>query len=288
MPHKNIHPYAEFMLQSLEGQSWRYQLPDDYMSDGRYAAQHCNDWLNACHRTLNSAEMKAKVSRWEATTNGLYKGCVAYLISLFEYVRARLLVLRVDFGVRVEHQDALHVFQMRDDFLRMLKNTEMNSLFDHMVGYIWRLEYTTDKSYHYHCIFLFDGSEEQNDAELADKIGKYWVNNITDGKGTYWNCNASLNHYKRRGIGMIDYRDTEKRQLLTNDVLPYLTVVDNDIRLQITEDVVALGYDGDVTVRTFGRGTVRKEKKTNRGRPRQNAQEDQGNDSAGDDMTAAA
>ena len=94
--------------------------------------------------------------------------------------------------------------------------------------------------------------------------------------------------YKRRGIGMIDYRDTEKRQLLTNDVLPYLTVVDNDIRLQITEDVVALGYDGDVTVRTFGRGTVRKEKKTNRGRPRQNAQEDQGNDSAGDDMTAAA
>jgi hypothetical protein len=114
------------------------------------------------------------------------------------------------------------------------------------------------------------------DAEQADMLGKYWVNNITNEKGTYWNCNASLNHYKRRGIGMIDYRDTEKRQLQVNDVLPYLTVVDNDIRLQITEDVVALGYEGDVTVRTFGRGTVRKEKKINRGRPRQNAQEDQG------------
>lgn len=271
LPRKVLHPRTELMLSSLERQQWRGYRPHDYLPDGRTAAEHCNAWLASFRVEVNQPSMAKKIEEWDLQAKELYISAVEYVKSLFEYGCARKLVLRLDLGVRAEYQDTLHVFKMRDALQQLLKNTAHNSLFAHMEGYLWRLEYTHDKSYHYHLILFFDGGKVQQDEVLVDQIGAYWVKMITKGQGTYWNCNRDVSKYKRRGIGMINWNDTQKLQCLLEDVLPYLTYVDKDIRLRITEDAKALGYEGDVRVRTFGRGTILKEKATNRGRPRRDS-----------------
>lgn len=91
---------------------------------------------------------------------------------------------------------------------------------------------------------------------LQVRYGAYWVEMITKGQGTYWDCNRDVSKYKRCGIGMISWNDTQKLQCLLVDVLPYLTYVNKDIRLRITEDSQAQGYQGDVRARSFWRGTI--------------------------------
>lgn len=276
LPHKIIHPIGDLFLKKLQAPNWldkiRPDLPEPchVEHDGRTVAEHINEFVDKFRAQANSQKMAKILKDWEAVTNDRYYGTVDYLNSLWEFGPSRMLFIRVDLGIRVEHQELVHVFAMRDYFETLLNNKRGKpSLFKHCVGIIWRLEYEDDKSYHYHCLFILDGSKVQQDINYADAFGQYWQNNITDGEGTYWNCNSSLNEYRRRGIGMIDHTDLQKRQYLMQDVIPYLTAIDDDIRVVITQDAEALGYDGKhLKVRTFGRGKILTARKSNRGRPR--------------------
>jgi hypothetical protein len=270
LPNRAINPLATCLIGLLERAPWQGFSPHVQMSDGRLVAEHCNDLVEAFRKEVKSPRMVKIMRDWEAVTNDKYYGTVDYLNSIFEYDLARLLILRIDLGVRVEHQRALHIFQMRDYFRKFLNNQRCKpSLFRHVEGLVWRLEHTEDKSYHYHCLVVMNGARVREESNYADRMGQYWVNEITEGKGTYWNCNRDPSRYKRSGIGMIDRSDLEKRKILMEQVVSYLTCVDEDIRLRIEEDADALGYTGrHKNVRTFGRGQIRKTKKTNRGRPR--------------------
>jgi hypothetical protein len=270
LPNRAINPLAVCLLGMLERAEWRDLKPSMLMPDGRFVGEHCNDLVESFRKEAKSPRMAKIMRDWMAVTNDKYYGTVDYLNSIFEYDLARLLILRIDLGVRVEHQDALHIFQMRDYFRKFLNNQRCKpSLFQHVVGLVWRLEHTDDKSYHYHCLVVMNGARVREESNYADRMGQYWVNEITEGKGTYWNCSRDPSRYKQSGIGMIDRTDLNKRKVLMEMVVPYLTCVDEDIRLRIEEDADALGYTGlNKNVRTFGRGQIRKAKKTNRGRPR--------------------
>ena len=122
-----------------------------------------------------------------------------------------------------------------------------------MVGYIWKLEHGPDKGFHYHMMFFFDGSKVREDGTLAKRIGQYWLNVVTNGRGVYYNCNADKSRYKNCGIGMVDHSDNVMRDGLVKAVL-YLTKMDLYMKLQ-----------------TVGRGMgkmVRPNPKDARGRPR--------------------
>jgi hypothetical protein len=45
-----------------------------------------------------------------------------------------------------------------------------------LVGYIWKLDYSTEKNFHYNMIYFLDGEKYQNDIEIADSIGKLSIN----------------------------------------------------------------------------------------------------------------
>ena len=129
------------------------------------------------------------------------------------------------------------------------------TLFDSKIGFLIKREEGETKGPHAHIIFLYNGQETQKGGYLVDEIGKYWNNDITQGRGSYHNCNR--NSYKKNGTGIIDHKDTEKRKILLENVTSYLCKDEQNI--QSSSD--------DKINRLFTRGTLPKEKST-RGRPR--------------------
>lgn len=138
---------------------------------------------------------------------------------------------------------------------RMQNNKRNNSMFEHQVGYVCKREHGEEKGVHFHLILAFDGQKVHKDIKRGNKIGKYWAKEITDGKGGYYNCN--MNEYEKKGVGMLDHRDKEKRKVLDEVVISYLC----------KEDQSADHLKNNSKDRSFTRGTVSKKKST-KGRPR--------------------
>ena len=153
----------------------------------------------------------------------IYNGC------------ARQVVLRFDLGYKKEYADSINLSDMQKDLTHLFENQRGNSLFDFMNGYIVKLEYGVDKGPHIHALVFLDGSKRMNASDIyfAEEMGKYWVATVTKGRGTYWNVNDNADNYEklgRRGIGVINWKDTELRKNLKTHVIGYLCKVEQFIR----------------------------------------------------------
>jgi hypothetical protein len=168
------------------------------------------------------------------------------------------LVIRVDLGYRRDalklgRMDALpisyeQVRRHREELLAGLKTWKVP-----MHGYAWSLNHAASKGFHYHMLFFFDANEGRNDYVIGEEIGRRWMN-ITNGEGTYNNCNA--HKYPEHGIGRIHVEDEAATRALKFNVAPYLTKPDYYIRL-----VVPHGH-------VFDHGNMPKIRGRKRGRPR--------------------
>ena len=181
---------------------------------------------------------------------------IKYSDALFDK-HSKLNVIRIDLGYKDEYSDDVTLGQVSKEFTHMLNNRRSKpSIFAGNVGYIAKKEYTEDKGAHIHAVFFFDGQKVQKDAFKADEIGAYWKDKITKEKGSFHNCNR--NEYDRKGIGMLDHKDTEKRKILNEDVISYLCKEEQDI-----SPIKKTGKE-----KAFIRRTMPK-KRSNKGRPRE-------------------
>jgi hypothetical protein len=131
------------------------------------------------------------------------------------------------------------------------------SLFKHLVAYVWRIEFTPGAGYHLHIALFFNGSRVQNDEWLAQQIGEYWRDVITEGKGRFHNCNRDWSKgAPNYALGIINYTDHAKRSALLS-ALEYLC--------KLSQQVLVLPYEG---CKLFGAGFVHRERKNGSGRPR--------------------
>ncbi|WP_226807062.1 YagK/YfjJ domain-containing protein [Aliarcobacter butzleri] len=138
----------------------------------------------------------------------------------------------------------------------MLNNTRSKpTVFGAMVGYITKKELGEDKGVHIHVAIIYNGNIVREDITKAQQIGEYWKNNITKGKGVFHNC--SKNEYKNKAVGVIDYKDKEKRKIFDEKVLTYLCKDEQSIDSLKT----------NIKDRAFTRG-IAKKIKSNAGRPR--------------------
>ncbi len=159
-----------------------------------------------------------------------------YIDDLFTQ-HSRLLVLCIDFSYPMDNVtqtgDDIRAKYLtaKNDHERFLTNLESNSLGEHMLGYVWKLEYCPDKGWHYLMLFFFDGSRIHRDQTLEKLIGEYW-SNITQGKGLYRNCNAFKRKYMTLGIGTINHYDRDLREGLLQTA-QYLSKPDH-----MTKDLV--------------------------------------------------
>ncbi|MBC3935620.1 inovirus-type Gp2 protein [Undibacterium sp. CY7W] len=157
--------------------------------------------------------------------NVRYQEYRQYVNTLFEQ-NDRLIVIRVDLGYSAEQAGKIDFEMASDDIDRLLANRRWNKLFDHQKGYIIKTEFGIEKGIHFHALFFFNGSERNGSSHvhLAQKIGDYWKEIITHGRGIYWNSNAQINDFVRLGncgIGLIHWRDEKLRQNLLDHVLGY-------------------------------------------------------------------
>lgn len=200
----------------------------------------------------------------------LFESGVNYVQSVFDNSCSDLLVVRLDLGMREEYQQETHAFLMREYFQRLGNNRRGKaSIFEHYIGMVWCLEYTKLKSYHYHCLFFFDGHAKQNGRKLGNDIGYYWAHGITEGKGSFWLSNNYEECFPQCGIGRINYRDYQKRSYLLTRVLAYLAKPDRLVRDAIQQDANALGHpEWAYKFRTFGTSNVVPPRTSTVGRPR--------------------
>ena len=204
-------------------------------------------YMNIQNKELQMANQKNVHKRIESTkqyVDGLNK----------EY--SKLNIIRVDLSYKKPHSDDITLEKANKDLNRMLNNRRSKpTIFKDQIGYVTKREYTKDKGVHFHAIFIYDGQKVQKDAFKADQIGQYWQNEITQGQGSYHNCNR--NTYIFPGVGILDHKDSKKRENL--DIAISYLCKDDD---QDIEPIKTNAKD-----RAFTRGTITKSKEK-LGRPR--------------------
>lgn len=227
----------------------------------------CIKALNDCIYTIRSEAKKPEfifvIRKFQRRSDKNFKSLNQYFYNMFQ-CHSKILIVRLDLGYRkpnswlsdhnpvVGYQEAK---RHREMYLKKLRN---HRLFEHLVGYAWRMEYGLLKGYHYHMVLMFNGHQLREDIALAKRCGQLWQDNVTEGHGLYFNCNAQKNLYKTRGVGLIHYADQSAMEGIKK-IANYLTKLDHFIQLN--------PHNKD---RTFGKGEVPKQPKIKTGRPRLN------------------
>ncbi len=228
--------------------------------DGKPAAILFNDLVGAIRNTWKTKNIQAKVNTRRYEANGRLKDYCQYVNELFNKY-ARLVVVRIDLFYQKHLIGNKSAADISKDLDHLIENKRCNSLFDDMAGYIAKLEYGNEKGLHWHILFFFDGSKRCNTSHchLAESIGEYWKNTVTQGQGDYWNSNAQSDDYQRKGklgIGTINYNDVFLRGNL-NYIVSYLCKMDQYFRPKFAPKV-----------RLFRRGNYPKMPAQRLGRPR--------------------
>lgn len=151
---------------------------------------------------------------------------------------SKILALRIDFGYistfcpRVGFRGQAMTFEQakihRDKLLNYMRKGPYSK---HLAGYMWKMEYGFEKGYHFHMAFFFDGQQLLKDISIADAIGAHWRDEVTEGKGMYFNCNKKKEAYEHCGIGMVVRNDDTKWAYL-EEAMRYLTKVDLYLRFR--------------------------------------------------------
>lgn len=121
---------------------------------------------------------------------------------------SKLLVVRLDFYLQKKHKDFNNYHFMNGCFDTLRNNVRWNkSPFANYITYVARIEHGTDRLWHFHVVFFYDGQKVKNDYLLAKNMGEYWVNVVTDGFGQYYSANMNRSNYQDFALGMINYSD---------------------------------------------------------------------------------
>lgn len=229
--------------------------------DGMSAEDTFNSLVAKLRQACRTQLISAKISARRREADARFQDYANYVNRWFAEC-SRLVVIRLDLFYKAPYATEWTAQAAVEDLNRLISNRRHNALFEHMKGYIAKLEYGVEKGLHFHLILFFDGNFRQGTSHvhLAQSIGEYWCQVITQGKGDYWNCNAKYKEFKHLGIigiGDIHYSDTKLRNNLINRVLLYMCKSS-----QFLKPKAARGF------RTMRRGASPKPRPTKRGRSR--------------------
>lgn len=194
---------------------------------GKQEYELFNELINLIRHKSQSREFKKQIRHRQDNLKLGYISTHDFIDFLFVKYK-RLLVVRVDLGYQKVCSKNMSIERAKDDMAHLLKNLRADTgLSKGMVAYVWRWEFGWLKGPHAHCLFFFDGGSVQRDEYWGKRLGEYWVEVISPGRGHYWNVNivAKKVEYDRKGllgIGMIHRDDTSMRDNLINYVLAYL------------------------------------------------------------------
>ena len=203
--------------------------------------------MNACAKTIRmetaTPEFKSLIRGVQRSCNKNFEGVMNYFQALFKK-NGRHLALRVDVGYKkvsnfdqagsdVSYDDTR---RHREDFIDEIRKRYKKNL----LGYVWKVEHGLLKGYHHHILVFLDGSNVCRDVSHVKMLGDHWDNEITEGRGVHWNCNANKASYRFCGIGMLKHDDPTIWEGLEN-IATYLTKPDYFAKLNMPGNDRALG-----------------------------------------------
>jgi hypothetical protein len=236
--HYRPSPYAQRFLWAFEScdylhEAGFYQPPTMSREEAEQVVIEINHRLVAWHQRLTQADFTYECSRLRRNSRKNYQRLCTLIKTLFA-LYSRLTVIRIDLsysevdGPYIDYETARY---HREQLCTLFHTSPM---FDHLVGYAWKLEWQPKKGFHTHFLFFFDGHHVQEDVILAQRIGEQWAGPITGGQGHYYNCNRKAEKiYHYNALGRIDYHDVEKQRGL-DCIAHYLTKVDEYASMFVT------------------------------------------------------
>ena len=186
------------------------------MADPYSQAQRWDDYNTAqfmdylgTYKALITAE-DAKLNKQEKSNSKVLEVDLRKLFRRY----SRLLFVRVDLGYL---KDTMHLVDI-EDLHRHLKNLRelignKKTCFEGLVDHAIAIEQGHEHGYHCHVLLIYNGAKRWKDTYLGQAVGEKWES-ITDGLGSYYNCNHPANKraYERSGtlgIGMISRHDEQ-------------------------------------------------------------------------------
>ncbi|HDR9240035.1 inovirus-type Gp2 protein [Burkholderia vietnamiensis] len=241
--------------------------PEEF--DDRYGVRYA-DWFNDLIKRISGVvktrEFKER-ERWRKKNAVRNEQNVLAMNKEMYRVRSRwtILVLTLNYGKQYRRWITLDDIQKhREKFFAARRYKWFMSA---IKNYVWTIEQGTKTGFHLHVV-LYCSAKHRRDVWLAQQMGEYWVNVVTEGKGAYWNSNARKAFHALRGhgigTGQIDRKDREKRKSLEKNLL-YLAKASQYVMIK-----------GAERVRTFDMGRVPEKAKA--GRPRKDGVVDVQND----------
>lgn len=171
-----------------------------------------NQFAKRLDENCNAYQFKEAQRNRDRQVNAQFSSATKYINRLRQH-NGRLLVIRVDLHLPANKKDMVpaelgkHFF----DFLHILRRKQDF----HLKGYLWKLEYGAQQSFHYHCLFFLDGRKHAQDIRLAQFIGEIW-DKVIGGKNCYFNCHhhKHKNKFQYPVMGRLEPYDDEKYQRL--------------------------------------------------------------------------
>lgn len=151
---------------------------------------------------------------------------------LFQRVEA-VRVIQLDVGIRPEYVGESHKQAAKavKDSLKIYFNYGVKNIgpFRGMVGRIAKLAFTRDRGYFCRIMFLFEAVANSSFVGLADRLGSYWADTATRGRGVYSVIGPGAARFRLEPKGPIRRFDSDARIALLRAVR-YLTVTDEYLR----------------------------------------------------------
>lgn len=174
-----------------------------------------------------------------------------YIGKLFHHY-SKLLIVRVDLAYRNDAKGQINIEKFYKHFEKMRNRlSNKDTCFEHLHGYAWALEQSTENNggYHAHSLLIYDGTKVQNGSTYAQRAGEKWQE-ITQGHGCYFNPHSKEYIHKLRmagceiGLGMVT-RDREGDWERLLSVINYLTLPEKDtqrLRVKAIKDMQTFGH----------------------------------------------
>ncbi|WP_284446900.1 YagK/YfjJ domain-containing protein [Fluviibacter phosphoraccumulans] len=263
-PHLHYSPLIDLFFQScidLRIAHEPLQAPYSTHSGGTAHAVRFNELIERIRSVGLSKPYRDRTNEARSRAMDQFIRWVTNVDYLFDHVRSRMIVIRLDLFYRRDVAVLIEPEEADSDFKRFLANMKGKpTLFGDMLYYVWKAEQSRSGAYHYHFLLFFTNDRLLRDDYRSKQIGEYWQNEITQGRGTYFNANLSTEKakYKKLAIGRIEWSDHDKRENMKN-IFAYFCKDDQSLRVKVSKKT-----------RSFGSSSMPLIDKQRGGRPRVN------------------
>jgi hypothetical protein len=195
------------------------------------------------YAAISTPEFRRELANLRRSSNKLANsvcGCIDDLSALY----ARLTVVRLDLSYYKSSEElqaelmgecskiySPKMDQDRIAFFTALSHKESPYA---MVGYMCKLEHMPRKGFHFHVMLFLNGSKVQDHIGAGKRIGEFWCNEITQGRGRYWNVKPTK-FRPAEGVGRLDWHDEEKLYHVKEAAM-YLVKVDEWVKVYIGQN----------------------------------------------------